>query len=784
MALSLAARKITEIERNLMRRDGQWSELFVAVDPAPVVFTGILEFSDLPIDNVSVASIYINDGAFQGTYTTAHAGMTIYVGSTAGAADLGYARLRTSFVVGDIVPSLLIEIGETSDIVWSIDPQPDRYITIVDEFRIWPRLLRVVGPTTVSGSGAVSITSGLTKVYGDVSGSTTLFNVSDGSTTVTRFGGVGFTSVFAAGDWVKADWISPNVTEYRQIVSVTNDNALVVNTAFGIYANYASARAIKTRFLSECKPGNDVTIGSQQGTVASIISDRELNVLTPWTATLTQYGYSITSLDIYMDYDELVVSGGVNRHYLYPWPPVPIMGGPIVYDHLQENAVAIPLTAAGSYALSSSIPAYSWQTTGGTLSSTTSATPTLTVTAAGVYRVSCLVGAGGDGSWGHRKVHVFDKANQPLTVAKLESFEGSDDAGGWSARITVYGNVGQDQIRDQAQIILFSRDHYGATQQAIGQNAASANVKLVGWIVGETITVDPELNQVTFEVQGAQYWLDKITGMATAMEDMGVAPVLWTQMYHLTVDRALWHFFVWRTTFTLCCDLHLTSNIQRLKFLEGKLGSLASQVDQIAKQVILARAVCDRLSRMIIEVNPQMIPSAARTTPVVQHFEPQDLRAPLSIQARKVNEVSRMTVSGTAWDGATATGYVSAKPEGVFKTHGRPDSIQNLAIDNQAQADRLALLALANRNNPYPSVPVPIASLNTLLDIAPAMYITLDAADNSRGIDLSQLPVLIKRISHDYDPVTGIFTTNIEGEGYTDEDTRLEGAPPSLPFSF
>jgi hypothetical protein len=263
-----------------------------------------------------------------------------------------------------------------------------------------------------------------------------------------------------------------------------------------------------------------------------------------------------------------------------------------------------------------------------------------------------------------------------------------------------------------------------------------------------------------------------------------VAPALWVQMYHLTVDRALWNFFVWRTTLTLTCDLHLTGDTRRLKFLEGKLGSLASQVDQFTKQVILARAVADRLGRMVVEIDPQLIPAASRTTPVAQHFEVVDLRAPINIQRRRINEVSRMTVSGVSWDGTTTATYVATQPGKVFKTHGRLDSITNLAIDNQTQADRLALLALANANNPYPSVPVPLASINRLIDIAPAMYITIDASDNLRGLALDRLPVLPKRISHSYDPETGTFLTDIEGEGYTDEDTRIEGAPPDLPFSF
>jgi hypothetical protein len=83
-------------------------------------------------------------------------------------------------------------------------------------------------------------------------------------------------------------------------------------------------------------------------------------------------------------------------------------------------------------------------------------------------------------------------------------------------------------------------------------------------------------------------------------------------------------------------------------------------------------------------------------------------------------------------------------------------------------------------------VSIELASGNHLLDVAPAMYVTLDApaSSNARGLDLTQFPVLITRVVHTYDAMTGILLTNLEGEGYTDETTRIDGPAQRLPFTF
>ena len=55
--------------------------------------------------------------------------MTVYIGTSAGARDLGIVRVRKAWT------SSIAYIGETSEIAWA----NDLYVTVVDDFRIWRR---------------------------------------------------------------------------------------------------------------------------------------------------------------------------------------------------------------------------------------------------------------------------------------------------------------------------------------------------------------------------------------------------------------------------------------------------------------------------------------------------------------------------------------------------------------------------------------------------------------------------------------------------------------------
>lgn len=126
----MAARTVTADELIKLRRDNQFSKLYLAIHNPAVVFSARLTEAPGYTDQVVEISYYGGSG----TLANVKPDMTLWVGSTAGAYDRGQCRIRLD-PDGDT-----FFISEAADIDW----QPDDYLTVVDEFGIWPRHMRTV----------------------------------------------------------------------------------------------------------------------------------------------------------------------------------------------------------------------------------------------------------------------------------------------------------------------------------------------------------------------------------------------------------------------------------------------------------------------------------------------------------------------------------------------------------------------------------------------------------------------------------------------------------------
>src|SRR5690349_2998408 len=119
------ARALTSDELTLLRADGPWSKLYLAVLVPNTIYTARL--ASLPSSNDKVHTISFNTGS--GTLGNVVAGMMLYVGTSAGAHDLGTCRIRKAPIAGTFY------IGLTSNIVW----QSNCYLTVVDDFDLWAK---------------------------------------------------------------------------------------------------------------------------------------------------------------------------------------------------------------------------------------------------------------------------------------------------------------------------------------------------------------------------------------------------------------------------------------------------------------------------------------------------------------------------------------------------------------------------------------------------------------------------------------------------------------------
>jgi|GEM_PF-5789757 hypothetical protein len=125
------SRALTSQELQILRSDGLASRLYVMIDQPVTIFS--CRVNQTFTGNEPIAQINYNNAS--GTLASVLPGMTVLVGSTPGGWDKGLARVRKAWT------SSVAFIGETSEIAW----QNGLYLTVIDEFSIWPRHLRLVG---------------------------------------------------------------------------------------------------------------------------------------------------------------------------------------------------------------------------------------------------------------------------------------------------------------------------------------------------------------------------------------------------------------------------------------------------------------------------------------------------------------------------------------------------------------------------------------------------------------------------------------------------------------
>jgi hypothetical protein len=130
-------RAATSPELTYLRTAGQWSRLYLAVFKPATVYSARL--SSVPSSSDRVAQISFTGGS--GTLANVRKDMTLYVGSTAGAYDIGVARIRKAPIAGTFY------IGEESDINWSTVVSGGIYLTVVNEFDLWARHINTVSDT-------------------------------------------------------------------------------------------------------------------------------------------------------------------------------------------------------------------------------------------------------------------------------------------------------------------------------------------------------------------------------------------------------------------------------------------------------------------------------------------------------------------------------------------------------------------------------------------------------------------------------------------------------------
>jgi len=485
----------------------------------------------------------------------------------------------------------------------------------------------------------------------------------------------------------------------------------------------------------------------------------------------------------FMDYD--IVYSAQNSHC----DSIPIMGAAYV-AWLRGGTVNITPDGSQSWALNNSIDTYLWTAPGASATANlNTATPTITYNATGRYRISLTV-HNDDGAefTGYRYVYVLDptpnqEANGAITTFQIEEFSGAYQNGGWTVRTAMQENAATTLIRDRAMIILHSRDWYGNVEGSIGYVAGCENIRFVGWIDGESIQWSPEgrPSTVIFNASTANVWLDKMTAFPAGLKNR-TSVNAWFKFNGLTAKAATWQILHWRTTATRMMDVFACDNSLAAMRLEAPgAQTIWQQINTILESTVLAKACCDRYSRLFMQVEQNLTDTTSRAAiPEVMTIAKTDWMNDINFDRREVDQAAYVDLSGVRVFGGVATPLFSLSPGHVFDHYGASEVADRLVLEDQAQANALAGLYHGWRNNPYPNFRLSLAQHNPMFDIAPHQWliITPDSDDTPRGI-ADPIRIIPRSIGYSYQ--NGFFTMDVEVEAETFEQLAITGDTPADP---
>lgn len=390
----------------------------------------------------------------------------------------------------------------------------------------------------------------------------------------------------------------------------------------------------------------------------------------------------------------------------------------------------------------------------------------------GKYVTLKVVDSAGASNKSKRLAFTFTDRTQPHRV-EFGQITGGLRTGGYETELRVLTNATSATFPDMAEVVIFEEASFGTVGSSIGGNVPfRSNIVFRGWILGDTVRVNPFHGDVSFRVRTIDgimrqtYSYDSFLANASAFPSASN----WIAASTLTIDRAAINLLKHRSTvgdlvdFTLASGIAMTDSIA---FQDLPAGDWWTQLTlNYAEKGIAGYVSADMQSNLYASFDAQISGTSANI-PVAMHIARGDRRDQVTIdqsQIDKLAEVQIYSVTGGTEDTASRIGALSpGDAKGYFG--GLREHARGLFLSSQDLAATWAGNMRAKGNNSYPKTIVPLAG-NYRLDSVPQCRVTmsLSATDNPREISWSNETFLPYETRLTYDSRAGIALGEIEME--------------------
>jgi hypothetical protein len=305
-------------------------------------------------------------------------------------------------------------------------------------------------------------------------------------------------------------------------------------------------------------------------------------------------------------------------------PPVSNAGGLFAgFTDIGQVYATVTFDAVDSFTLdpdSGGTTSYVWDVDDGTITVGSTTTEAITVQfPVGFRHVKLTVTDSSNAKstvrwvpvWVHSRVN--SDGDYPKSVL-LESRDYTTE--GWTAQfqLPVGSEASIDNLPDGALVIVWEEQYYGGSLAQYGSNVSNrSHIKFVGFLDRDQITIDAEVDTVTFTAVSPL----GILAQTPALPQLTVqasSPDKWHKIKTNSVHRTLWYLWYWHTTAFLYFDFKLPSSGD-LTFNRLATTVTSNQLEQfrdIASSLGLV-VTCDWLGRLLVDFDPQLLDTSARS---------------------------------------------------------------------------------------------------------------------------------------------------------------------------
>lgn len=386
----------------------------------------------------------------------------------------------------------------------------------------------------------------------------------------------------------------------------------------------------------------------------------------------------------------------------------------------------------------------------------------------GEYFSLKVTDANGASAIGRRLMFLFNDRSEPMRV-EFGEVGGGITTGGYETEIRATGGIDFTNVPDMAEIVIFEEASFGNTASEIGGNFPyRSNIVFRGWIIGETVRINPFDGDVLFRAATIDRILRETESYDAFLADTryaGVSASNSVPASFLTIDKAAWYLLNKRSTVGQIVDWEpargMASANDLVIFQDLPRSTLWEQITQNYRDKGILGYVAADMQSNLYAMADVMITGGSQGIPMAMDITRADRRDQIVINRSPADTNSEVQLYSVS----SATPYGAQSPGDVAGYFGRrAEHSRGLFVDQQTLTTWAGNYR-AKLNSRIKSVIVPLAG-NFRHDPVPQSRVrmSLSAIDNPRGLIWNNKEFLGKQLRMTYDALAGGTVSEIEVE--------------------